>query len=144
MAVLTRDPWGESSFENLTQKAAATVKKTAVDVVKAVAADIKPQAGTDETGKGQTAAGQTVQPPVEDKKQQKLAETRQSLARINQEIVKARQERIKKYQESLKVKDKEKQEKKAEIQEKKKDDSVLMKLIKGKSGTREGIQRAGG
>ena len=120
------------------------VKKAVIDVVKTVAADIKPQAGTDETAKGQTAAGQAPQEPTEDKSKQKLTEARQSLARINQEIVKARQERIRIYNESLKVKDKEKQEKKAEVQEKKKDDSVLMKLIKGKSGTREGIQRAGG
>ena len=113
-------------------------------MVKTVAADIKPRAGTDETAKSQTAAGQTAQPAVEDEKQQKLAETRQNLARINQEIVKVRQERIKKYQDSLKIKEKEKDNKVAEKQEKKKEASVLMKLMKGKSGTREGIQRAGG
>jgi exonuclease VII large subunit len=113
-------------------------------VVKAVTAYIKPQAGTDEKASGQTAAGQSIQPAVEDKKEQKLADTRQNLARISQEIVKARQERIKKYQQSLQVKDKEKEKKVAEKQEKKKEESVLMKLIKGKSGTREGIQRAGG
>jgi hypothetical protein len=151
MAVVNRNPWGDQqdSFENLTQKAAKPVVKVVGDTVKAVAADIKQQVTGDyptspeaTLGAGGSGQSQKAQDAAQ-QKQQLLLQTRQNLEKINQDIKKIRQERAKKIQEVQKVNERQKEQKKFE-EKKKQEEPFWRKLLKGKTGSKEGNVRAAG
>lgn len=148
MAVFQQNPF-EGSFENLTTKAAKPVKRAVSDTAKALGADVKQQVMgsgpepslVEQTGVKQATAGQ--QDQIREQQQQQMVDTRQNLARINQEIVQARQARLKREQESRRGEEREKKEKKVEEQ-RKKEDPMWKKVLRGKMGSRESAQRAGG
>ena len=87
---------------------------------------------------------QTTQKPKDDKQQQLVAQTRQNLAKINEEIKRAREIRERRYQEKEKKENEAKQVEAVKKEEKKKGPNVLERMLKGRKGSREGIQRTGG
>jgi hypothetical protein len=147
------NPWGQQSDENIEgimAKAAKQVKKAASDTVKAVVADAKQQVTGDPTspaeqaslGAGKLDPGQQSQ--IQQQHQQVLAQTRQNLEQINAAINKARQERLKRDQEVNKKEEQKKEQKKQVEEQKKQEDPAWKRLLKGKMGSRESHQRAGG
>ena len=128
------------SLENLTKKAAQPVKQAAADVAGDVAESLGFGRGLEQ---GQPAPQVTPQ-----KKTQintgdaaRLQQTRQDLARINQEMAEARKKREQKWVGQIKQSEQIKQFKQIE---KKREDSVLQKMIKSRTGTKEAMQRASG
>mgnify|MGYP001572658622 CR=1 FL=1 len=149
------NPWGQQSDENIEgimAKAGKQVKKAVSDTVKAVATDVKQQV-TGDLGSG-TEQNQTQGKPLdpaqsssakatEDKHQALLEQTRQNLQKINDDIQRIRQERIKKEQEVNK-KEEQKKEQKKQVEKKKQEEPAWKRMLKGKMGSREAHQRAGG
>ncbi len=122
------------SLENLTKKAAQPVKQAATDVAR----DISESFGF----------GKVVEQVTPQKKSQiktgdaaHLQQVRQNLARINQEIAEVRKKREQKWAEQNKQGEQTKQIKQVEQQKK---ESVLQKMIKSRTGTKEAMQRVSG
>lgn len=155
MAVLRRDPWGDTtgSFENLTQKVAKPVVKATSDAAKAVAADVKQQVMGDygpameqaqQAGHSSSYAKASEDKQEEAKKKQELMiQTRQNLDQINKKIVEIRQKKAKEAEQAKQAEKKDKDQKKYE-ERKKNEDPFWKKMLKGKTGSKEGNVRAGG
>jgi len=151
-----KNPWGDQtdSFENLTQKAASNVVKAVSDTVKAVATDAKQQITGDystlqenspdgKTSSTKASAGLGKVQDDAQKKQQLLLQTRQNLGQINKQIQEIRQKKQKKEQENVRVEEQKKKTEKYE-EKKKQDEPFWKKMLKGKTGSKEGNVRAGG
>lgn len=80
-------------------------------------------------------------PLPQQQKQQINKQQAQNLARINQQIADIRKKKEETYKKVEEKKDEKQEEKKFE---KKKKENFLMKMIKSRKGTKEGMQRASG
>lgn len=119
------------SIENLSKKAAQPVMQAAADVGRDVAESF---------GFGQTL-DENSQTQIKAKDSTNLQRTRQNLVRINQEMAESRKKREQKWAEQIKKNEQTKQIKQVEQQKK---ESVLQKMIKSRTGTKEAMQRASG
>jgi hypothetical protein len=134
MFIKKADPWGESSFENLTAQTAKATQQ--------VRKDIKEQVlGVDPTlsrSKDEATLGIDSQKEekVEDQKQVNMAQTRKNLEEINMGIKKIKDAREKEFRERMSPK-KGTEKKREEVEEKQKKDSLLQKILKGKQGSHE-------
>lgn len=117
------------SIENLSKKAAQPVRQAAADVARDVAESF-----------GQPIPESQKQQIKQDDKT-RISRIQQNIALINQQMTEARKKREQKWAEQNKQKEQNKQIKQIE---KKKEDSVLQKMIKSRTGTKEAMQRASG
>jgi len=151
-----KNPWGDQtdSFENLTQKIAKPVVKAIGDTVKAVVTDAKQQVtgdypispenltgGQPPSAKASVGAGHVQE--AAQQKQQLLLQTRQNLEQINKQIQEIRKKRIQQAQQATQAQQAKKVEKKQE-EKKKQEDPFWKRMLKGKTGSKEGNVRAGG
>lgn len=140
MPTPTRTASPFESLEKLSKKAAQPVKQAAADV----AGDVAESLGF---GPAVEQGQPTVQVSSQKKTQIKtgdaagLQRIRQNLARINQEMAEARKKRE---QKNLPVQPEEQQKKVKKFVEKQQKETVLQKLLKSRSGTKEAMPRAGG
>jgi uncharacterized protein involved in exopolysaccharide biosynthesis len=95
----------------------------------------------------ESITGNTKPLPNQQKQQIKQDDTqkqqviRQNLVKLNEQIIQARKKREESYKQATQAKEEKKEEKKFE---EKKKENFLMKLIKSRKGTKEGMQRASG
>lgn len=142
----------QDSYEMIRDKPSkvmSQVKRAVDDTTKAVITDIRQQI-TGDLGTGTEQAQQALQAQqakqVRDdaqQKQQLLLQTRQNLDQINKQISEIRHRKAQQVKQAEQAKQTKKIEKKQE-EEKKKADPVWKKFLKGKMGSREAHQRAGG
>ena len=134
----TISPW--ESLEKLSKKAAQPVKQAAADVAGDVAENL---------GFGRDLEQGQPTPQVTPQKKSRiqtgdaagLQRIRQNLARINQEIAEVRKRR----EQKVDQKQQEQQQKQVKkFEEKQQKETVLQKLLKSRSGTKEAMPRASG